>query len=64
MFPLDISDYEEIENRFQMQVNVFRYENKVYPLYISKKSYNKTLNFVLSLKKTNHTTYLLKILTD
>ena len=35
-FPLDINDYEKIEDRFQMQVNVFGYENKVYPLYISK----------------------------
>ena len=38
MFPLDINDYEKTEDRFQMQVNVFGYENKVYPLYISKKS--------------------------
>ena len=37
MFPLDINDYEKIEDKFQMQVNVFGYENKVYPLYISKK---------------------------
>ena len=36
-FPLDINDYEQIEVRFQMQVNVFGYENKVYPLCISKK---------------------------
>ena len=41
VFPLDINDYEKIEDRFQMQVNVFGYENKVYPLYISKKSYNQ-----------------------
>ena len=33
-FPLDINDYEKIEDRFQMQANVFGYENKVYPLYI------------------------------
>ena len=37
VFPLDINDYEKIEDRFQMQVNVFGYENKFYPLYISKK---------------------------
>ena len=34
--PLDINDYEKTEDRFQMQVNVFGYENKVYLLYISK----------------------------
>ena len=62
MFPLDINDYEKIEDRFQMQVNVFGYENKVYPLYISKKYYDQTL--YLSLKKKNLTVYLLKILTD
>ena len=47
MFPLDINDYEKIENIFQMQVNVFGYENKVYPSYISKKSYDQTLNSLL-----------------
>ena len=40
VFPLDTNDYEKIEDRFQTQVNVFGYENKVYPLYISKKYYN------------------------
>ena len=34
VFPLDINDYEKIEGRFQMRVNVFGYEKKVYPLYI------------------------------
>ena len=51
VFPLDINDYEKIEDRFQMQVNVFGYENKGYPLYISKKSYNQTLNLLLITKK-------------
>ena len=62
VFLLDINDYEKIEDRFKMQVNVFGYENKVYPLYISKKSYDQML--YLSLKKKNLTVYLLKILTD
>ena len=35
-----------ITKRFQMQVNVFGYENKVYPLYISKKYYNETLDLL------------------
>ena len=34
-----------------MQVNVFGYENKVYPLYISKKSYNQMLNLLLITEK-------------
>ena len=28
MFLVDINDYEKIEDRFQMQLNVFGYENK------------------------------------
>ena len=51
MFPLEINDYEKIEDRFQMQVNVFGYENKVYPLYISKKSHTQTLNLLLVTEK-------------
>ena len=43
MFPLDINDYEKIEDRFQMQVNVFGYKNKFYPLYI----YDQTLNLLV-----------------
>ena len=34
-----------------MQVNVFGYENKVYPLYISKKSHTQTLNLLLITEK-------------
>ena len=34
-----------------MQVNVFGYDNKVYPLYIFKKSYNQTLNLLLITEK-------------
>ena len=34
VFPLDFNDYEKIEDRFQMQVNVFGKKNKVYHLYI------------------------------
>ena len=51
VFQLDINDYKKIEDRFQMQVNVFGYENKVYPLYISKKSYNQTINLLLITEK-------------
>ena len=43
VFPLDFNDYEKVEDRFQMQVNVFGSENKVYPLYISKKPYTQLL---------------------
>ena len=51
MFSLDINYYEKIEDRFQMHVNIFGYENKVYPLYISKKSYDQTPNLLLITEK-------------
>ena len=51
VFPLDINDYKKIEDRFQMQVNLFGYENKVYPLYISKKPDDQTLNLLLITEK-------------
>ena len=51
MFALDINDYKKIEDRFQMQVNLFGYENKVYPLYISKKPDDQTLNLLLITEK-------------
>ena len=50
-FPLHINDYEKIKDRFQMQANVFDFENKVYPLYISKKSYDQMLNLLLITEK-------------
>ena len=34
-----------------MQVNALGYEKKIYPLYISKKSYNQTLNLLLITEK-------------
>ena len=64
VFPLDINDYEKVEDRFQMQVNVFGYENKVHPLYISKKAFDQTLNLLSITEKVNLTMYLLKISTD
>ena len=58
MFLLDINDYEKIEDEFQMQVNVFGYENKVYPLYISKKSYGQTLNLLITDKDKSHYVFI------
>ena len=51
VFPLDFNDYELIENRFEMNINVFGYENKVYPLYASKKSHTQTFNLLLITEK-------------
>ena len=41
-FPMKTHDYELVEERFEMNVNVFCHENKVYPIYISKKSNTKS----------------------
>ena len=51
VFPLDINDYKKSEDRFQVQVNVFGYENKVYPLYISKNFFDRILNLLLITEK-------------
>ena len=40
-------DYETVEEIFNINVNVFGYENKVFPLYVSKKSNEQVLNALL-----------------
>ena len=46
-FPMETRDYEIIEERFNINVNVFGYENRVFPLYISKKSNEQVSNLLL-----------------
>ena len=40
-------DYEIVEERFNINVNVFGYENKVFSLYVSKKLNEQVLNVLL-----------------
>ena len=40
-------DYEISEERFEINMNVFEYENIVFPLYVSKKSNERVLNVLL-----------------
>ena len=40
-------DYEIVEERFNINVNVFGYENKVFPLYVSRKFNEQVLNVLL-----------------
>ena len=48
-------DYEIIEERFNTNVNVFGYENKIFPLYVSKKFNEQVLNVLLiSNEGTSH----------
>ena len=46
-FPMKARDYEIVEERFDINVNVFGYENKFFPLYVSKKSNKQVLNVLL-----------------
>ena len=56
-------DYEIIEERFEINVNVFGYENKVFWLYVSKKKKKKfneqVLNVLLiSNEETSHYVFI------
>ena len=46
-FPMKARDYEIIEERFDINVNVFGYENKVFPLFVSRKSNEQVLDVLL-----------------
>ena len=41
-FFLDINDYRLIEDRFEMVIDVFEYENKVYPRCLKKISHSSS----------------------
>ena len=56
-------DYEIFEERFNIKVNVFGYNNKVFSLYVSKKLNEQVLN-VLLISNGEDSMFLLKILTD
>ena len=40
-------DYEIVAKRFNINVNILGYQNKIVPLYVSKKSNEKVLNVLL-----------------
>ena len=46
-FPVKARDYELVEKRFDIDVNVFGYENRVFPLYVSKKFNEQVFNVLL-----------------
>ena len=57
--------YEIIEEIFNINVNVFGYENRIFPLYVSKKINEKLLNVLLKkMKIMNLIMFLSKILAD
>ena len=46
-FPMKTDDYELVDKRLQMNVNVFCYENNIYPIHISKNSNTHVSNVLL-----------------
>ena len=46
-FPMKARDYELFEERFSINENVFGYENRVFPLYVTKKLNEQILNVLL-----------------
>ena len=61
-FPLKAKDHELVEERFNINVNIFGYDNdtkKVFPIYISKKSNQSVLNVLLiSNDEKNHYVFI------
>ena len=49
---------EIIEERFNINVNIFGYENRVFPLYVSKKSNKQVLNVLLINNEYNQSHYV------
>ena len=46
-FTMKAKDYEIVEERFNINVNIFGYENRVFPLHALKKSNEQELNVLL-----------------
>ena len=51
-------DYEIVEERFNINVNVFGYGNRVFPLYVSKKFNEQVLNVLLIKNENNESHYV------
>ena len=46
-FTMKVKDYKIVEERFNINVNIFGYENRVFPLHALKKSNEQELNVLL-----------------
>ena len=46
-FTMKVKDYKIVEERFNINVNIFGYENRVFSLHTSKKSNEQELNVLL-----------------
>ena len=54
-FPIKAHDYELVEEGFEMHVNLFCYENKGNPTYISKECNTQVLNVLLITREEKRT---------
>ena len=57
-FPMKARDYEIVAERFNINVNVLGYQNKVFPLYVSKKLNEKELNVLLISNEKSHNVFI------
>ena len=57
-FPLKARDYEIVEERFNINLNIFGYENKVFPLYVSKRSNEQALDALLLKNEEDNSHYI------
>ena len=51
-------DYEIIEERFNINLNVFGYGNRVFPLYVSKKINEQVLTVLLTKNENDESHYV------
>ena len=56
-FSMKARDYQIIEEWFNINVNGFGYENRVFPLYVSIKSNEQVLNVLLIKNEYNESHY-------
>ena len=64
-FPVSKKDYCKIEQKNNICINVFCYENNlVYPVYVSVQKVEDCVDLLLITDKISHTLCILKILTD
>ena len=56
---MNVRDYKIIEHRFNINVNVFGCNNRVFPIYVSEKNNDQVLNALLiSNKEKSHYVFI------
>ena len=59
-FPVTTKQYNKIEKQNEININVFGYENKPYPIYVSKEKYEKHMELLLITEDQNKHYVLIK----